>query len=175
ARAVPNQREDGSGSHFFGAADALEFVADMPAYLGSGGLHALGIGLEPHPQTEHPQLVLRRIPLADYQNATADPEQIQQAVLAEDVAELALSYYGSLEPEQGPDWHSEWLEHADLPILVRVEVALHDGSHWPVLIAHPRLGMGRQEEELPTEAEDGAEGAAPPDDTPPPDEADRED
>jgi general secretion pathway protein J len=172
ARAVPNRREDGGGSHFFGTAEALEFVADLPAYLGSGGLHALGIGLAPHPQTDRPQLLLRRIPLGDYRNASADPEQIQQAVLAEDVAQLQLSYYGSLDSEQGPDWQDEWQEQADLPVLIRVEVQLDDGTHWPVLIAHPRLGMGRQEEELPPDAADSFADDALPDDAPPREAAD---
>lgn len=149
AQAVRSKREDTPGIHFFGTADALEFVADMPAYLGSGGLHALGIGLEPDPRTERPRLVLRRIPLGDYANISRDPEQVQEAVLAEDVSRLQLSYYGNPAADTGAAWQNEWQSATSLPVLIRVDVALADGSHWPALIAHPRLGLGRQEEELP--------------------------
>ncbi len=163
AKAVPSKQEDQAGVHFFGTSERLEFVADMPAYLGAGGLHALGLGLERDPQGALPQLVLQRIPLGDYESALNNPDQLQRAVLADAVTHLAMSYYGSPDPSVSPEWQAEWSGIAQLPILVKVEVELAAGSHWPILIAHPRLGIGRQEEALPDEAlpEDAA-------DTPPP-------
>jgi prepilin-type N-terminal cleavage/methylation domain-containing protein len=140
-RAVPFADPDIPGIHFVGAAHAVEFVAEVPAYLAGGGLSVLRLQLEPDADTEHERLVLRSAPLGgDAVESQRTTEKVREAVLAENVAALAIHYYGS-PGDGGGDlrWYPEWLQESSLPTLVMIEVALEDGQRWPVLIAHPRL------------------------------------
>ena len=151
AQTVPTKIPDSEGIHFIGGGDALEFVTDLPAYLGTGGLHAVGLGVEDDPDGEHKLLVLYRIPLGDYEaSSEGEPEQLQQAVLAENVEELIIEYYG-VDSREDSDreqaaWTTEWQYQKSLPILVKLLVTLADGEAWPILVAHPHLGSGRQDD-----------------------------
>jgi general secretion pathway protein J len=141
ARRVPTAREEGVGIHFIGRPDALEFVADMPAYLGSGGLHAIALAVEPDAATGRRPLVLRRQLLNDYAaDVPDDPDARQEAVLADDVAALQVHYFGRAVDDPEPRWHDTWLEQNALPVLTRVDVRPASGEAWPTLIAHSRFG-----------------------------------
>ena len=153
ARAVPIKIPDAEGLHFIGDNDALEFVTDLPAYLGTGGLHAVGLGLEDEPDGQFKQLILYRIPLGDYQATTdndSDPDLLQRAILAEGVEDMMIAYYGVDRTEDSDNeqamWTSRWQAQPTLPILVKLVVSLADGDTWPLLIAHPQLGSGRQDD-----------------------------
>jgi general secretion pathway protein J len=141
ARAVPSANPDIPGIRFLGGTNAVEFVAELPAYLAGGGLSVLRLQLEPDADAEHERLVLRSAPLGEgavESHRTAD--QMREAILAENVAHLAIRYYGS-PGDGGGDlgWYPEWLQQSVLPTLVMIEIALEDGQRWPMLIAHPRL------------------------------------
>lgn len=156
SRPEPARIPDVPGIHFFGGPQGVEFVADMPAYLGTGGLHVVSLQLRPDPEAAGLELVLRRVPLVDDGDATAaagmDRLRVQEAVLAEHVADLEIRYYGPPPEEEGEAavigeteaeparWQLAWRERDTLPVLVRIDVALEDGGRWPVLVAHPRLG-----------------------------------
>lgn len=155
ARAVESLKEDGEGVHFIGTEQALEFVADMPAYLGSGGLHVVSLSVEDaelDPEREGParRLVLRRVPLLDY--GTESGEQLQQsAVLVDQLDSVKMAYYGEQQdaraargPDQPAEWHYEWAESPSLPVLVQIAVQPYAGTPWPILIAHPQLGRDRK-------------------------------
>lgn len=161
SRAEPSLNPDVPGIHFAGNASAVEYVADLPAYLGRGGPHVLGLQAEPEPESGRWQLTLRTLPLP----SAAETEQSEPAsrreevVLAEGVADLAIRYYGIRAEEEVPRWHLEWREESALPLLVSVQVALADGTHWPILVAHPRLGAppaGRDAGGTEDAAADGA-------------------
>lgn len=158
ARAVPIKIPEAEGIHFVGANDALEFVTDLPAYLGTGGLHAVGLGVENEPEGDRKQLVLYRIPLGDYETTSAgEPDQLQQAVLADNIEGLAIEYYGVDSREESDSeqaaWSNDWQSQQTLPILVKLLITLSEDEAWPILIAHPHLGAGRQDDGLFDEEE----------------------
>jgi general secretion pathway protein J len=152
ARSVPSRHEDDPGIHFFGAHDALEFVAELPAHLAPGGLYALRLYLDSGAGQGPARLQVEAVHFADYENRVQD-EELPRAVLAEDVAALELAYYGASADSAESGWTDTWSGRETLPLLVRMQVALRDGTQWPVLIAHPRYGSAEQLEQGAAEAE----------------------
>ena len=140
----PSLLPDDPGIHFLGAADSLEFVSELPAWLGGGGYHVLSLALTEEPGAHERRLELEARPLAGYDDADLDPAGLPRAVLADDVERLAFAYFGVGERGGEPDWLDSWAGRESLPLLVRMEVELADGSAWPLLVAHPRLGQDRQ-------------------------------
>ena len=153
SRAEPSLVPDVPGVHFLGGPTAVELVAELPAHLGVGGLHVLRLGLEDEVGAGVGQLVLRRAPLravGETDRGREDAQGVQETVLAEGVTGLAIRYYGALTEidgeGQGPAeggarrWHLQWQGQESLPELVMLTVHLEGGAHWPLLVAHPRLG-----------------------------------
>ena len=153
SRAEPSLVPAVPGVHFLGGPTAVELVAELPAHLGVGGLHVLRLGLEDEVGAGVGQLVLRRAPLrpvGENERGREDAQGVQETVLAEGVTGLAIRYYGALteieDEGQGPAeggarrWHLQWQGQESLPELVMVTVHLEGGAHWPLLVAHPRLG-----------------------------------
>lgn len=155
SRAEPSLVPDVPGVHFLGGPTAVELVAELPAHLGVGGLHVLRLGLEDEVGAGVGRLVLRRAPLrpvGETDRGREDAQGVQETVLAEGVTGLAIRYYGALTEidgeGQGPAegeggarrWHLQWQGQESLPELVTVMVHLEGGAHWPLLVAHPRLG-----------------------------------
>jgi general secretion pathway protein J len=140
SRPVPAEDAEATGVLFRGATTAVEFVAELPAYLGTGGLHVLNLRLDRDAEGSG-RLVLRRTPF-DPGTGAADPEaagRAQEVVLVEGVEALAIQYYGVAGDDEGPRWHAEWKQEEVLPTLVRADVALEGGGRWPVLAAHLRF------------------------------------
>ena len=144
-------------SHFFfqGGQEAVEFVAPMPAHLGSGGLYI--IRLQEVRQEGKKNLLLRRWiyhpevlsggaglpewrPLGEsgpYGGGAEKPELrawYSESVLADEVKRIRFSYYGLQEPgDQVADWSDTWEEKRRLPRLVRLRLEDARGK-WPEMI-----------------------------------------
>jgi general secretion pathway protein J len=150
ARPEPSLIPDTAGVHFIGGPSTVEFIADLPAYLGAGGLHLLSLGLEEDGGSGLWRLVLRRAPLrrpVETEEATPSLPPVQQTVLAEHVTSLAIRYYGTAVDSDGEvvgaGWQLQWQQQEDLPRLVMVMLQQRGGKHWPLLVAHPRLARGK--------------------------------
>lgn len=140
SRPVPVEHAEATGVLFWGATTAVEFVAELPAYLGAGGLHVLSLRLD-RDAGDSGRLVLRRMP---FDAGTGDTDRAagggaQELVLVEGVEALAIQYYGVAGGDDGPRWHTEWQQQEVLPSLVLADVALEGGGRWPVLVAHLRF------------------------------------
>lgn len=161
SRPDPSLIPDSSGLHFIGSPSSVEFVADLPARLGVGGLHVLSLQLE-EPGGDGPtRLLLRRARLARPSDAV-DPAVgevgVQVTVLAEGVTGLSIRYYGTIGEGGAPRWYTQWQDQPTLPALVMVAVQLEGGGHWPLLVAHPHLGKSTAEASV---AEGAPETTAP--------------
>ena len=93
-------------------------------------------------------MLQRAIPDAE---ATAYPELAEEdkTILADDIAELKLSYFGpTTEMVEAPaqqakpndsTWQDQWVDRRSIPQLVRVQVKPRKGAPWPDLIVEPKM------------------------------------
>ncbi len=164
SRPEPSLMPDSSGLHFIGSPSSVEFVADLPAQLGVGGLHVLSLQLDGQDGAGPSRLLLRRARLrrqGDADNGTAGAIEVEETALAEGVTGLSIRYFGTIGEGGGRRWHAQWQQQPNLPTLVMVTVQLAGGTHWPLLVAHPRRGTPISE--MP--AEEGEEDSPPPEAT----------
>lgn len=145
ARAVPDPADPQNRTSFEGMAHILSFVADMPAYMGMGGL--MKITLEIEETATGRQLVLSRHRFG----ITAQEDSEERAVLVEDLETLAITYFGQAKGDGVPDWYGNWDDsHRKLPNLLRISVKPSTGPAWPELIASPMMGAEPLQKSVPT-------------------------
>lgn len=135
ARPIADPLQQRPGSLFIGEHNSLTWVADMPSYLGLGGLYVISLEKT---QTRPQQLLLKRTLLSEYrQRNTANNEQT--AILVDDLSEIELRYFGREEAQLPMRWHQSWLDKDTLPSLIEIRINEQNGRVWPLMIAHPRL------------------------------------
>lgn len=120
---------------FAGEGETIQFVSDMPAYLGFGGLYMIRISVVDNNGSR--QLQLSRIPLSLFEDWD-DETYLQKAILVDKVEELKISYYGSTPDSTEKEWRDRWEEMKVLPLLVKIEITRNSGDNWPLLIARLR-------------------------------------
>jgi general secretion pathway protein J len=140
ARVLDDPLSDGPGILFEGGPDSLRFVADMPAWLGLGGLYLVEIGSVE--KDGRRQLQLERVLLSEYRQADTD-NHVHRAILSGDLASFDIRYFGSNEPDSPPAWRNTWREVQALPLLIELQVNPRDRPAWPILIARPQFGGQR--------------------------------
>ncbi|MCP5305421.1 MAG: general secretion pathway protein GspJ [Chromatiaceae bacterium] len=151
ARGLIYELPDGEAPLFWGSREMLEWVAPLPAYVGSGGLSimrlsAMGDG-------DKRQLVLDRwffhpdvlegkgldtplwTPLTPVE-ATAG--QVANAnygrhILIEHLDDIEIAYFGAAEDDQKARWFEEWAGVAALPRLVRIRIK-QAAEDWPEMV-----------------------------------------
>jgi general secretion pathway protein J len=152
ARPVSNPDEREDRTSFSGSADALSFIANLPAYVGPGGLTRVSLQIDEQDDRRRLVLSRERFPPPPDDEA-GDP--VTQAVLLDDLAGLQISYLGRSEGEDALGWSSEWLGQPYLPNLIRIEITPTDAPAWPVLIARPLAGTSSIDEgSTPADIED---------------------
>ena len=124
------------GIFFDGRPDRLKFTANMPSHLGLGGVYIIELLLDT--QNGDDAFLLRRTLWVEHLQETRENNP-QQAPLAEGVKQIRFRYFGTLNEEETPSWHTQWTGQSTLPNLLRLDVELKDGTHWPTLIARPRI------------------------------------
>lgn len=113
---------------FQGFSQSLRFVAGLPASSARKGLQVFNIALNP----ENSEILL--VALTPYRLTEADQESVKPEVLLENIAGLKFAYFGRIEEFAEPQWHEEWAVTEHLPSLIKVSIALKDGSYWPDMI-----------------------------------------
>lgn len=145
ARAVANPDDDDDRSGFAGSANALSFVADMPAYVGLGGLMRIDLAVED--DRDGRLLVLSRRRFDSVEGATAADEYVERAVLVDELDALQIAYFGRTERNEAPEWRDQWQGIDALPDLVRIRVRPAGSRDWPELVAAPLTGANTFENE----------------------------
>ena len=92
ARPVSNPEDTEDRTGFHGSDDKLEFVADLPAYVGVGGL--IRIRLETARADGEEQLLLTRERFDRSPPPAVVPDASEQAVLVEELDSLKIAYFG---------------------------------------------------------------------------------
>lgn len=135
ARPMSDPDDDENRTSFRGEPDALSFVADMPAYVGLGGLMTITVSTQRGRDGD--QLVISRQRFDATGEETPDEDAVQSAVLLDDIEILEIDYFGQRDDDDMAAWHADWREQASLPNLVRVAITPREARPWPVMIASP--------------------------------------
>ena len=142
---------------FGGDEENLEFVAPLSEHVGTSGLYILRLSLQ---QDEVTRLVLTRWLLhADVLEGFGDVPEWEPfeggsafsdtgpldedlaagafgtTLLLDDVDEMEIGYFGILDGDTDPDWHSEWIGQSRMPIAVRMHLTTRTRA-WPDMLLH---------------------------------------
>jgi general secretion pathway protein J len=134
----PELAEEGMGEPLFqGTVEAVRFAGLLGENLGTG-VYVMELALAEYEDSGH--LVLRWHPLEPH-DQTSEEIEPDQRVLIENIEALELSYFGTIDPAQPPDWWQAWEGQAELPRLIRLRVrfADNDRRQWPELIVRPMV------------------------------------
>ena len=124
---------------FAGERDELRYAAVLPERVAGGGVYYFRLAVTKN--GEKSQLVQERmipdtaaLQLPEF----SDPER---SVLADDIAELKISYFGrdaNASELDAATWRDRWDDKQRLPLLVRVDVKPVKAAAWPTLLVEPR-------------------------------------
>lgn len=128
-------------STFQGASDYLSFASPLPSRDGlPAGIFSVTLKLPRQAGVAARPLSLELKPLG---GADVPPGPGGHApVLIDNVARLAIRYYGSPERGSEPNWFDDWEGRSTLPSLVIVDVQfpIGDPRTWPPFAAELKLG-----------------------------------
>ncbi len=124
---------------FAGSRDEIRYAAALPERVAEGGIYYFRLAVVR--TGEKSQLVQERM-IPDLAALQA-PEfrDAERSVLAEDIAELDLGYFGrdaNAADVDEPTWRDRWDDPQRLPLLVRIDVKPIKGTAWPTLVVEPR-------------------------------------
>ncbi|MCB1865739.1 MAG: hypothetical protein KDG50_09935 [Chromatiales bacterium] len=126
--------DDGQVFAFEGRPDSIEFVAPMLTHLDLGGLYRQRLWLVDgdHGVELHMAWQPHFASDASLKFGDDDTDQPWDAVvMVESLDAGRLEYYGPKDPgDEDSVWQDEWLERAELPLAVRVQLGA-DGGPWP--------------------------------------------
>jgi general secretion pathway protein J len=147
ARPMGNPNDDEDVTSFHGDPDALSFVADMPAYVGLGGLMTISIAVDRDRDSD--RLLISRVRFDATGEDTPSEDAVQSAVLVDDLEHLEIDYFGQRSGDDMAVWQPDWREQPSLPNLVRIAIVPRESRAWPVMIASPSMvGPADEPEEL---------------------------
>lgn len=134
----PDRREERHLA-FVGDADGLRFVAPPPAHLSEPGVYLIRLSIEAGARGKRLIMAWRRLQ-PDYSDFAEDGE-MESVILADRLADGAISYFGRLDDEEDGRWHRRWAEAAELPRLVKISLRYPDAERrqWPDLVAAPQV------------------------------------
>lgn len=119
---------------FMGEQQMLGFVGELPAHRGGGGLYWLRV----HQQDS--RLMLSYRPLLSH-NDIDDTARDSALELIDQLETLEFDYYGAIDADSPPRWHTRWTASTRLPDLVRIAIAPKDSATWPALVIPIRSDM----------------------------------
>ena len=151
ARYLKRSLKKGEKPVFFfqGDESSVEFVAPMPAHLGSGGLYIIRISkAQSNGKGQllltrwlyHPEVLEGKSRLPSWSPlggtvALDDRPELRawysSSVLLDGLKSLKLSYYGRKDPkDERADWSNDWRDAKLLPLLVRMQI-VDERVSWP--------------------------------------------
>jgi general secretion pathway protein J len=129
---------------FRGYPQTLRFAAALPASSARKGLQIFTIS----PNPENASVLM--VSLVPYRLTEADQNQPpdRPEVLLEDVAKIQFAYFGKTEDVAESQWREEWTLADRLPSLIKVSIALKDGSYWPDMIFPTKITQSANAETI---------------------------
>jgi general secretion pathway protein J len=139
----PYRWKAGTGQRlaFLGERSKINFVAQLPARIGGGGLYAMALEIE-H-SSKGRRLVWKHVPLTPLLEDFSVVSQAPEIILAETelsaVDDIWLTYFGRTNDSATPVWMDRWESDAGLPMLIKIQVRFANGSEWPDFVVAPML------------------------------------
>jgi len=125
---------------FAGERDELRYAAALPPRVQEGGAWYFRLAIAR--EGDKSRLVLERTyPDPSALEPPAFAAGAERSVLADGIAELAVSYFGrdaNASDADAPRWRDRWDDPQRLPLLVKIEVKPEKGPAWPPLVVEPR-------------------------------------
>jgi prepilin-type N-terminal cleavage/methylation domain-containing protein len=116
---------------FTGEVDRLVFISPAPASVAFGGLQRLGLVYKAGTSAAGGTIEADWQP---YRDGSGAASAVGNRVLLDHVNTAVFAYFGSTRADEPLEWHDEWREMSDLPLLVRLGVVFSDGRTMPELI-----------------------------------------
>ena len=141
--AQPYRWKGGTGQRlaFLGERSKVNFVAQLPARIGGGGLYAISLEIENSAKGK--RLVWRHLPLSplvqDFATVSQAPEIVLAGAELSAVDDIWLTYFGRAIDTAAPVWVEHWESDARLPMLIRIQVRVANGTEWPDFVVAPLL------------------------------------
>jgi len=121
---------------FEGDPRSLRYVANLPGFLGYGGLYEINFRVAG--EEGRLRLLLERRPLIIDKVRRELRGELEKLVLMDDLQELRLRYYGISEGDDRPRWQDQWSDARRLPLLVEMNITATEGTSWPPVVAQIR-------------------------------------
>jgi general secretion pathway protein J len=124
---------------FAGEREELRYAAVLPERVAGGGVYYFRLAVVR--AGDKSRLIQERMIPDTF--ALREPEfrDADRSVLADDIAELKIAYYGrdaNAAEADAPTWRDRWDDRQRLPLLVRLDVKPVKGAAWPTLLVEPR-------------------------------------
>ena len=129
-----NDSDKGRVIDFEGTSRRIGWVAPLMTYLGRGGLYFMQLRSFDKPDGSRALQLRWRMyrPSTQDEDTFAPDDPNAQTTLVDNVSEFAVSYFGSEQPGQPPDWTDSWNNTQRRPELVRITLGV-GGRSWPTL------------------------------------------
>ncbi len=136
----------GEPLRFTGEADRMQFVSDLPPYLGHGGpaLHDLAVVRD----RDGLRLEVSFATVLAGQTWREEPPRPPEP-LADGLGSVRLSYRGIDREGALTGWLSQWPDSSQLPLQVRIEIEGEREGPWPPLVVSLVQGQGRLDGAFP--------------------------
>jgi general secretion pathway protein J len=135
--------ESGLAHRFAGDGEGVEFVADLPDYLGRGGPYLHRIRSERDGDGVRLVVEFRMVQggaVID-DDASDGSRPIAPEILADGLRAVRFRYRGMGADQRLGEWQSQWDAAEALPLQVEVQLQDRDGRAWPtLLVALPLAG-----------------------------------
>lgn len=140
--------DSGLARRFAGDGEGVEFVADLPDYLGRGGPYLHRIRSERDGDGVRLVVEFRMVQggavidgAASGGSESTAPEVIAPEVLADGLRAVHFRYRGMGADQRLGEWQSQWDAAEALPLQVEIQLQDRDGRAWPtLLVALPLAG-----------------------------------
>lgn len=140
ARPVSEDDRPNSPPLFNGAADAVQFAADMPPQFGGGGLYRMKISSSSSKAGKKDLVLTTSILTPELRSAGTD----YATIVLSRIDRVEIKYLKPRNEREASLWVHNWPAQGSLPLRIAIDVVFPPGDNriWPQLIVSPKLSGG---------------------------------